>query len=81
MKAGSGGALGVASNYALPHYETSAKTAINVEEAFLEAATLAVVYEDRKKKATPQLFTPPTQTIDLSASRQSMPRTSGNQCC
>ena len=70
--------MGMPSTYALPHFETSAKSAINVEEAFLEAAQLAIVYEDRKKQATPQLFVPPTQTIDLNTTRQT-PRS--NQCC
>eukprot|EP00540_Astrosyne_radiata_P008176 CAMPEP_0116856524 /NCGR_PEP_ID=MMETSP0418-20121206/19965_1 /TAXON_ID=1158023 /ORGANISM="Astrosyne radiata, Strain 13vi08-1A" /LENGTH=237 /DNA_ID=CAMNT_0004489945 /DNA_START=221 /DNA_END=935 /DNA_ORIENTATION=- len=82
-KAAAGGGLGVASNQALPHFETSAKSAINVDEAFLEAATLALLYEDRKRQATPQLFVPPTQTIDLNAHHQHHRSTTtrSNDCC
>ena len=43
----------------LPHFETSAKTAESMEEAFQEAARRALVYEDYKKKSQPQLFVPP----------------------
>jgi len=49
----------------IPHFETSAKTAVNVEDAFLEAATLALVQEERNRRSEPQLFVPPTNTIDL----------------
>ena len=50
----------------LPHMETSAKTAINVEEAFQELARLVLQYEDYKRRSRPQLFVPPsTQPIDL----------------
>ena len=34
----------------LPHYETSAKTDANVEAAFLEAAALALLHEERRRK-------------------------------
>lgn len=50
----------------LPHMETSAKTAVNVEEAFNEVARLALNYEEYKRRSTPQLFVPPeAQPIDL----------------
>lgn len=50
----------------LPYYETSAKTALNVEDAFMEAARRALVYEDYKKRSQPQLFVPPAhEPIDL----------------
>lgn len=50
----------------LAHFETSAKTAVNVEEAFQEAARQALQYEAYKQRSTPQLFVPPTHApIDL----------------
>jgi Ras-related protein Rab-7A len=41
------------------HFLTSAKTNINVDEAFHEVARLALEYEEHKKQSQPQLFTPP----------------------
>lgn len=65
----------------LPHFETSAKTAINVEEAFQEAARLALVYEEQKRRSTPQLFVPPTtEPIHLNRQTSSM-SSSGEPCC
>ena len=55
----------VAGGHTIPHYETSAKTTVNVEAAFLEAATLAVVRGERKKRRASELYAPPI-TIDLS---------------
>mmetsp|Transcript_27493 Transcript_27493/g.41611 ORF Transcript_27493/g.41611 Transcript_27493/m.41611 type:complete len:239 (+) Transcript_27493:175-891(+) len=82
LKASSGaGALGIPSTQLLPHFETSAKSAVNVEEAFREAATLAVVYEEKRRLATPQLFVPPPEgtTLNLDHARsRSMQR---NGCC
>ena len=50
----------------LPHMETSAKTAMNVEDAFQEVARLALNYEDYRRRSQPQLFVPPAaQPIDL----------------
>lgn len=66
-KVASTGGVGLPAAQALPHFETSAKSAINVDEAFLEAATLALIYEDRKRRNQPQLFFPPTETIDMNA--------------
>mmetsp|Transcript_13024 Transcript_13024/g.27561 ORF Transcript_13024/g.27561 Transcript_13024/m.27561 type:complete len:280 (+) Transcript_13024:363-1202(+) len=43
----------------LPHFEASAKTSESVEDAFQEAARRAIVYEQYKKRAQPQLFVPP----------------------
>jgi len=40
----------------IPHFETSAKTAENVEAAFLELATLAVIHEERNRKAEPEMI-------------------------
>jgi len=54
---------GVVGN-SISHYETSAKTAINVEDAFVKAATLAVVRGERKKRRDSEMFSPPV-TIDL----------------
>lgn len=65
----------------LPHYETSAKTAINVDEAFHEVARLALQYEDYKRRSQPQLFVPPvTEPIDLRRHDSSM-STGGDPCC
>jgi len=60
----------------LPHYETSAKTDANVEAAFLEAAALALLHEERRRKESPQLFVPPT-TVDLSRREKK----EGRRCC
>jgi Ras-related protein Rab-7A len=50
----------------LRHMETSSKTALNVDEAFMELARLALQYEDYKRRSQPQLFVPPsTLPIDL----------------
>mmetsp|Transcript_15608 Transcript_15608/g.15004 ORF Transcript_15608/g.15004 Transcript_15608/m.15004 type:complete len:261 (-) Transcript_15608:353-1135(-) len=54
---------GVVGN-SISHYETSAKTAINIDDAFSKAATLAVVRGERKKRRESELFSPPS-TIDL----------------
>jgi Ras-related protein Rab-7A len=55
-----------ASSSPLKHIETSAKTAMNVEDAFMELARLALQYEDYKRRSQPQLFVPPsTLPIDL----------------
>jgi hypothetical protein len=80
IKAASGGGIGMPVTQSLPHYETSAKTAINVEEAFTHVATLAMAYEERKRKSQPQLFIPPTERIDLDAHRR---QAAANQetCC
>lgn len=40
----------------IPHFETSAKTAENVEAAFLELATLAVIHEERNRKDEPPVL-------------------------
>ena len=40
----------------IPHFETSAKTAENVEAAFLELATLAVIHEERNRKAETEVL-------------------------
>ena len=65
----------------LPHFETSAKTAESVEEAFQEAARRALIYEDYKKQSQPQLFVPPThEPINLRHQTSSM-STQGNGCC
>lgn len=67
----------------LGHLETSAKTAVNVEEAFQEIARLALNYEDYKRQTQPQLFTPPaTQPIDLRRQDSSFNNANrGDSCC
>jgi len=82
MGVGSTGCMPIA----LPHFETSAKTAVNVEDAFFQAASLALVNEERKRRNSPQLFVPPThQTIELNRHRQDSRNTvsngSGENCC
>jgi len=80
---GAGNVLAVASSAqrTLPHFETSAKSAIHVDEAFATVATLALQYEARKRALQPQLFTPPPAgTIDLN-SRRSSYSTKSSGCC
>ncbi|KAI2494247.1 Rab-like small GTPase [Fragilaria crotonensis] len=64
----------------LPYFETSAKHAINVEEAFSEAATLAILHEEKKRLAQPQLFVPPTQPLDLNRHERNASHMR-NGCC
>lgn len=40
----------------IPHFETSAKSAENVDAAFLELATLAVIHEEKNRKAEPEML-------------------------
>lgn len=75
------GGIAIPTSAPLPHYETSAKTALNVEEAFSEAATLALVHEEQRRRSQPQLFIPPTtEPIDLRHQTSSMSST-GDTCC
>jgi GTPase SAR1 family protein len=65
----------------LSHFETSAKSAINVDDAFQEAARLALQYESYKQRSTPQLFVPPTNPpVDLRHQNSSM-RSTQDSCC
>ena len=73
------GGLGMDSA-ALPHFETSAKSAINVEEAFCEAATLAILHEQKKRLSQPQLFVPPTQPLNLNRNSRATSNMR-NGCC
>jgi Ras-related protein Rab-7A len=62
-------------------FETSAKTAVNVDEAFMEIARLALQFEEYKKRSAPQLFVPPPTTpIDL-RHQQSSASDRGDACC
>jgi Ras-related protein Rab-7A len=66
----------------LAHFETSAKTAINVEEAFQEAARQALQYEAYKQRSTPQLFVPPTHPpIDFRSQNSVNSVQSVGPCC
>jgi Ras-related protein Rab-7A len=66
-----------------PHFETSAKTAVNVDEAFHEVARLALQYEDYKRRSQPpQLFVPPTvPPIDLRRQTSSTYEERNDTCC
>ena len=73
---------GVMGSDPLPHFETSAKTAESVDDAFQEAARRALVYEDYKKRSQPQLFIPPAhEPIDLRYQTSSMSSTDNVGCC
>lgn len=66
----------------LAHFETSAKTAINVDEAFDEVARLALQYEAYKQRSTPQLFVPPAHPpVDLRSQRSTSSMQSQDSCC
>lgn len=78
----------------IPHFETSAKTATNVDAAFLELATLAVLHAERKKEENinqPVLSYAPTfranERVDLHQQQQHNRNSSynynggGNDCC
>jgi GTPase SAR1 family protein len=68
-------------SHPLQHFETSAKTAANVDEAFHEVARLALQYEDYKRRSQPQLFVPPSTTpIDLRHQNSSY-SDKGDACC
>ena len=79
---GSGGGLGsmpgAGSRGAIPHYETSAKSAINVDACFAEAATLAFIHEEQARRNQPDLFVPP-QTVDLRRQEESFVKE--DRCC
>lgn len=64
------------------HLETSAKTAINVEEAFEEVTRLALQYEDFKRRTQPQLFIPPrNDPIDLRQQSSTNLDRQNENCC
>ena len=68
-------------SHPLPHFETSAKTAANVDEAFHEVARLALQYEEYRKRSQPQLFVPPsTDPIDLRREESNI-SDRGDVCC
>ena len=82
-RAGLGGKIGGP----IPHFETSAKTADNVEGAFLELATLAVIHAERNKKDEPMLSYAPVgdnRRVDLHRQGSSSYDYNGgysNDCC
>lgn len=79
---GVGSSMAFGSSAPLTHMETSAKTAINVEEAFQEVARLALQYEDYKRRSQPQLFVPPsTHPIDLRREESSFNDGRNDGCC
>lgn len=66
----------------LPHYDVSAKTAANVEDAFQELARLALQHEEHRRRSQPQLFVPPTtEPIDLRRQASSSVSDSGPPGC
>ena len=79
--AGLGGEMGGP----IPHFETSAKTADNVDAAFLELATLAVIHEERNRKEEPGLSYAPVNERRIDLNRQGSSsyydNGAGNDCC
>jgi Ras-related protein Rab-7A len=68
----------------LPHFATSAKTSIGVEDAFQELARLALQYEEYKRRSQPQLFVPPSTSEPIDFRRQAsstVSNDSGQGCC
>lgn len=67
-------------NQTIPHFETSAKTAFNVDRAFHEAAKLALAREELTRKNEPVFYAP--RTIDLNnTGGPSYYDTSNQTCC
>jgi len=64
---------------AIPHFESSAKTAQNVEEAFMEVAIRALAHDEQKKRSQHDLFVPPS-TIDLNREDRGFESNQPN-CC
>jgi len=81
-RAGLGGEMG---GGPIPHFEVSAKTSDNVEGAFLELATLAVIHAERNRKEEPMLSYAPTERrVDLNrqgSSSYDYNGYGGNDCC
>lgn len=65
----------------LPHYETSAKTGYNINEAFQEVAKLAFYYEEYRKRIQPQLFIPPHSAAAIDIRRQYSSYSDDNKNC
>lgn len=71
----------------IPHFETSAKTAENVEGAFLELATLAVIHAEKNRQEEPMLSYAPVggnNRVDLHRQGSSSYYDNGyrgNDCC
>jgi Ras-related protein Rab-7A len=83
-KAGLGGEMGGP----IPHFETSAKTAENVEGAFLELATLAVIHAEKNRQEEPMLSYAPVAGSDRRVDLHRQGSSSyydngyrGNDCC
>ena len=80
--AGLGGEMG---GGPIPHFETSAKTAENVDAAFLELATLAVIHEERNRKEEPVLSYAPVNERKIHLHHQGSSSyydaNAGNDCC
>jgi len=65
-----------------PYFETSAKTAVNVDAAFIEAAKLAYAREEMTSRTENNLL-PPPRSIDLNrrGGQQYSHDTSNQTCC
>ena len=63
----------------LSHYKKSAKNAVNVDNAFLDAAVKALKHEEVRSRES-NLFVPP-QTVDLNRYRRQESSMSNNTCC
>jgi len=65
----------------IPYFETSAKTAVNVQQAFIEVATMALSELERRKQSEPEMHYPPAQVINLNRGVENYSAEEKKLCC
>jgi len=65
----------------IPYFETSAKTAVNVQQAFTEVATMALSELEKRKQNEPEKHYPPAQVINLNRGAGSYSVEEKKLCC